>query len=79
MTHMPGFKNFVFVEEELFMATLAGPGTVWLQSTPAERMIGEIARHTPHGVRIGLGIPILNGSGGEGRDAPPPRTAVYAD
>lgn len=70
VTRMPGFKNVVFGGEGLFVTTLAGPGTVWLQGMPVDRMIGEIARKIPRGVGIGLGIPIMGGGGGgEGGDA----------
>ena len=63
---MPGFKNVLFGGEGLFVTTLTGPGTVWLQGMPPDRMISEIARRVPSG-GIGLGIPIgLGGGGGEG-------------
>ncbi|KAL9186776.1 hypothetical protein ACHAXT_010496 [Thalassiosira profunda] len=63
---MPGFKNVMFGGEGLFVTTLTGPGTVWLQGMPVDRMVSEIARKVPGG-GIGLGIPIgLGGGGGEG-------------
>jgi Mitochondrial biogenesis AIM24 len=66
---MPGFANVVFGGEGLFVTTLKGPGTVWLQGMPPDRMIGEIARRVPPG--IGLGIPIPMGIGGGSGDATP--------
>lgn len=61
-----GAKNVVFGGEGLFMTTLKGPGTVWLQGMPPDRMISEIARRVPGG-GLGLGIPIgMGGGGGEG-------------
>jgi len=59
---MPGFKNVMFGGEGLFVTTLKGPGVVWLQSMPPDRMISEIARKVPSG-GIGLGIPIGVGGG----------------
>ena len=64
---MPGFKNVVFGGEGLFVTTLTGPGTVWLQGMPPDRMINEIARRVPSG-GIGLGIPIGMGGSGEATD-----------
>jgi len=60
---MPGFKNVLFGGEGLFVTTLTGPGTVWLQGMPPDRMISEIARRVPSG-GIGLGIPVGLGGGG---------------
>lgn len=37
-----GLKNTVFGGEGLFFATVAGPGTVWLQSLPFSRMADKI-------------------------------------
>jgi len=66
---MPGFKNVLFGGEGLFVTTLAGPGTVFLQGQPPERMISEIARRVPSG-GIGLAVPIggggMGGGGGDG-------------
>mmetsp|Transcript_9938 Transcript_9938/g.14045 ORF Transcript_9938/g.14045 Transcript_9938/m.14045 type:complete len:519 (+) Transcript_9938:49-1605(+) len=67
---MTGFKNVMFGGEGLFITTLKGPGTVWLQGLPPDRMISEIARRVPSGGGIGLGIPIgMGGGGGEGEAA----------
>lgn len=71
VTTLPGFKNVLFGGEGLFVTTLTGPGTVWLQGMPVDRMVSEIARRVPSGGGIGLGIPIFGGgsgggSGGEG-------------
>jgi hypothetical protein len=61
---MPGFKNVLFGGEGLFVTTLTGPGTVWLQGMPPDRMISEIVRKIPSGGGIGgLGIPIGLGGG----------------
>ncbi len=37
-----GFKNTVFGGEGLFLATVTGPGEVWLQSLPFSRLAGRI-------------------------------------
>ena len=58
---MPGFKNVVFGGEGLFVTTLTGPGSVWLQGMPPDRMINEIARRVPSG---GPGVGMLMGGGG---------------
>jgi hypothetical protein len=65
---MPGFKNVMFGGEGLFVMTLKGPGTVWLQGMPPDRMISEIARRVPGG-GIGFGIPIGIGGSGSGGEA----------
>jgi uncharacterized protein (TIGR00266 family) len=38
-----GIKTSLFGGEGLFLATLTGPGTVWLQSLPFSRLAGRIA------------------------------------
>jgi len=60
-----GFKNVLFGGEGLFVTSLTGPGIVWLQSMPPDRMISEISRRIPSG-GIGLGIPIGMGGGSTG-------------
>ena len=37
-----GMKNSIFGGEGLFLATLRGPGAVWLQSLPFTRLAGRI-------------------------------------
>lgn len=61
---MPGFKNVLFGGEGLFVTTLTGPGTIWLQGMPPDRMISEITRRIPSSGGIGLGIPIMGGGSG---------------
>lgn len=58
-----GFANVFAGGEGLFMTTLTGPGVVWLQGQPAQRMISEIARRVPSG---GGGVYIGGGGGGGG-------------
>jgi hypothetical protein len=38
---LSGFKNVMFGGEGLFITTLTGPGTVWLQGQPPQRMVSE--------------------------------------
>lgn len=42
-----GLKNAFFGGEGLFLATVVGPGPVWLQSLPFSRLAGRIASATP--------------------------------
>lgn len=42
-----GMKNAFFGGEGLFLATLVGPGPVWLQSLPFSRLAGRVASSMP--------------------------------
>ena len=42
-----GFRNVLFGGEGLFLATLTGPGHVWLQSMPIMNLAEEIGRYLP--------------------------------
>lgn len=42
-----GIANVVFGGEGLFLATLTGPGTVWLQSLPFSRLAGRVFAAAP--------------------------------
>jgi uncharacterized protein (TIGR00266 family) len=42
-----GFRNALFGGEGLFLATLTGPGRIWLQSMPIMNLAEEIFRHMP--------------------------------
>ncbi|MFC1602632.1 TIGR00266 family protein [Pseudomonadota bacterium] len=42
-----GLKSMVFGGEGMFLATLSGTGTVWLQSLPFSRMADRILEHAP--------------------------------
>ena len=46
---VPGFRNILFGGEGLFLATLTGPGRVWLQSMPIMNLAEEIGRYLPQG------------------------------
>jgi uncharacterized protein (TIGR00266 family) len=44
---VPGFRNILFGGEGLFLATLTGPGKVWMQSMPIMNLAEEIGRYLP--------------------------------
>ncbi len=44
---MRGFRNILFGGEGLFLATLTGPGKIWLQSMPILNLAEEVARYLP--------------------------------
>jgi uncharacterized protein (TIGR00266 family) len=60
-----GIKNALFGGEGLFLATLEGPGTIWIQSLPFSRMADRIVSSAPKmgGKSRGEGS-ILGGLGG---------------
>ncbi|GAB4495736.1 MAG: hypothetical protein OHK0052_04010 [Anaerolineales bacterium] len=44
---MKGITNILFSGEGLFLATLTGPGNVWLQSLPLTNLANKLARYMP--------------------------------
>ncbi len=42
-----GLKNVFFGGEGLFLATLTGPGKIWLQSMPLSNLAGKLAKYMP--------------------------------
>lgn len=42
-----GLKNVLFAGEGLFLATLRGPGKVWLQSMPLSNLAAKIRKYIP--------------------------------
>jgi uncharacterized protein (TIGR00266 family) len=44
-----GFSNILFGGEGLFLASLTGPGHIWLQSMPILNLAEEVARYLPRG------------------------------
>jgi uncharacterized protein (AIM24 family) len=42
-----GFRNMLFGGEGLFLATLRGPGRVWLQTMPGMNLAKKIAQYLP--------------------------------
>jgi uncharacterized protein (TIGR00266 family) len=61
-----GFKNTLFGGEGLFLATLTGPGRVWLQSLPFSRLAGRVLAHAGPGGKSGDEGSVLNSLGGLG-------------
>ena len=61
-----GFRNALFGGEGLFLATLTGPGKIWLQSMPILNLAEEIARHLPsdEGGRSNVGSLVGSGAAG---------------
>lgn len=59
-----GLRNAFFGGEGLFMATVVGPGPVWLQSLPFSRLAGRVIQSAPQGggKRTGEGS-VLGGLG----------------
>ena len=70
---MRGFRNVLFGGEGLFLATLSGPGKIWLQSMPIMNLAEEIGRYLPLGggegggggggslLRTGAGAAVVGG------------------
>ena len=48
ITLVKGVSNILFGGEGLFLATLTGPGKVWLQSMPLKNLARRISTHLPH-------------------------------
>jgi len=64
-----GIKNVLFGGEGLFLATLQGPGRVWLQTMPISHLANKIREFIPSarsGQSRGRGAGISFGSGGIG-------------
>lgn len=51
ITTVPGIQNALFGGAGLFLATLTGPGRVWLQSMTMSRLAHSIAEYLPGGDR----------------------------
>ncbi|MGC9467977.1 MAG: TIGR00266 family protein [Anaerolineae bacterium] len=47
ITMVKGLTNVLFGGEGLFLATLTGPGRVWLQSLPLSNLAGKLAKYLP--------------------------------
>jgi len=61
VTTMPGIRNALFGGDGLFLATLTGPGRVWLQSMSLPHLAHAIAHYLPHPGEGGIGG-LLTGS-----------------
>lgn len=56
-----GFKNSLFGGEGLFLATVSGPGKVWLQSLPFARLAGRVLANATGGKDEGSVLGNLGG------------------
>ncbi|KAF4316780.1 hypothetical protein BBO99_00008463 [Phytophthora kernoviae] len=65
ITMMKGAKNVLFGGEGLFVTTLTGPGKIYLQSLPFDRVVGEMASRIPRGGPGGMMLPFMMGGGGD--------------
>ena len=61
VTTMPGIRNALFGGDGLFLATLTGPGRVWLQSMSLPHLAHVLTGYLPHSNEGGLGG-LLQGS-----------------
>lgn len=61
-----GFRNILFGGEGLFLATLTGPGKIWLQSMPILNLAEEIARHMPSSEDRSSNVGSMVGGGAAG-------------
>ncbi len=59
---MRGFRNILFGGEGLFLATLTGPGKIWLQSMPIMNLAEEIARFLPSNTEASSGGGSMGGA-----------------
>src|SRR6201987_1834963 len=48
ITTVPGIKNMIFGSDGLFLASLTGPGRIWLQTLPISKLAHAIDRYLPH-------------------------------
>jgi uncharacterized protein (TIGR00266 family) len=65
ITLVPGLKSILFGGEGLFLVTLQGHGTVWMQSLPFSRLADRILQNAPSagGRRQGEGSALTGGIG----------------
>jgi uncharacterized protein (TIGR00266 family) len=47
ISRVKGLKNILFSGEGLFLASLKGPGKIWLQSLPLSNLAAKLARYLP--------------------------------
>ncbi|MBW3010792.1 TIGR00266 family protein [Candidatus Woesearchaeota archaeon] len=58
-----GVKNILFGGEGFFFAVLRGPGKVWLQSLPARKLAGRLAKYYAQrrGSKVGTALDFIGG------------------
>jgi len=47
ITTVPGIKNMIFGGDGIFLASLRGPGRVWLQTLPIAKLAHELMEYMP--------------------------------
>ncbi len=47
ITTVPGIKNIIFGGDGIFLASLTGPGRVWLQTLPIAKLAHELMEYMP--------------------------------
>jgi len=47
ITTVPGIKNMIFGGDGIFLASLTGPGRVWLQTLPIAKLAHELMEYMP--------------------------------
>ena len=47
ITRIPGIKNMIFGGDGIFLALLTGPGRVWLQSLPLQKLAQAVSEFSP--------------------------------
>lgn len=47
ITTVKGLTNILFSGEGLFLATMTGPGRIWLQSLPLSNLAAKLAKYLP--------------------------------
>jgi uncharacterized protein (TIGR00266 family) len=48
ITTVPGIKNLIFGGDGIFLASLTGPGRVWLQTLPISKLAHALYEYMPH-------------------------------
>ena len=48
ITTVPGIKNMIFGGDGIFLASLTGPGRIWLQTLPIAKLAHAIDNYLPH-------------------------------
>ena len=43
----PGIKNMIFGGDGIFLASLAGPGRIWLQTLPISKLAHKLVEYMP--------------------------------
>lgn len=57
-----GIKNMIWGGEGLFLATMTGPGRVWIQSMPVNELAGKIAEYLPSNKGSSMAAAVMLGT-----------------